>query len=176
MTTTLNEEETCFVGKHLHGPQDWYPERLGPKRTIFERPGSRLFAMAVDPPPVAPNWKAPGNAYFESLISALNTTVRRDDLVLLLGMPDGAWMEMYGCQRLDPTQNRNGLLSKLLGLGPGSFGFFDEVSVPEAGPKMLVLLLHLRGAVVFELSDHLEIAYYGPEDLWNEIASALYGP
>jgi len=157
-----------WFSEHLFDAQNWYPERIGRRHIIFSRPsGATLFSMAIDPVAQLPGWRRlPGKSFTESLFIHLLPLVERDASIVFLTYPDGAWIEVHGSRQLESGSWTQWLLR-----------FFEETPAEQGGGQMLVVLLEGRsGALVFERFDGLDIAYYGPDDLWKEIASALYGP
>lgn len=161
-----HEEIDSWFVEHLFNSQDWYPERMGPRRVIFSRTiGATLFSMAFDPAPELSTWrKLPGKSYTESLFELLRPIVEKDASVVSLTFPDSAWIEMHGHYQLDSSFWTPWLLR-----------FFEETPTQEGGPQVLVVLLRgRRGVLTFELFGTLEVAYYGADDLWEELSKALW--
>ena len=156
-----------WFSDHLFGEQSWHPERMGRKHLVFSRSGGpTLLAMVIDPAAQPPGWRRlPGKSFSESLFIHLLPLIERDASIVFLTYPDGAWIEVHGNRPLESGSWTQWLLR-----------FFEETPAEQGGGQMIAVLLDGRsGALVFERFDGFEIAFYGPDDLWSEMSSALYG-
>lgn len=143
-------------------------ERIGTKRSIFKvSHHAPLASLFIDPLP-APNvvWM-PGigisqtDAFFERLTPIVALHQCTWFFVL---MPQDEYTVLKWVAPLNmATWNSSRL-------------YAFENAGSEGGAQSLCLTLGTESLLVFTLKDGFEISYYGPDDLWNAIASALYEP
>ncbi|MBB5353901.1 hypothetical protein HNR46_004166 [Haloferula luteola] len=141
-------------------------EKIGPQRLIFKiAHRAPLVSLFLDPPPVASvDWvRCGGGPLTDSLFERLSPVVSpRQCTWFFVSMPQDEYTVLKWVAPLNmATWNSSRL-------------YAFENAGSEGGAQSLCLAIGTESLLVFTLKDGFEIAYYGPDGLWEEIVSALY--
>jgi hypothetical protein len=142
-------------------------DRLGTKRSILKvMHRAPLASLFIDPCPTASvSWKSCADKQLtESLFERLSPVVcQRECTWFFVSMPQDEYTVLKWVAPLNmATWN------------PSRLYAFENTG-SEGGAQSLCLAIGTESLLVFTLKDGFEIAYYGSDGLWEEIASALYG-
>ena len=157
-----------WYSKYLFDPISWYPERLGPSKTIFsvasKYPATSFF---LDPSPVA-SLAAPlgGRRNSEVLFEVLGSLAEGDDVgIFYLTSPDGAVM----MQHWDTPFDRRFWT-------PGLLATFENIPSDQDGGRFLALVFFaLKSVVIFDGYHGLNVSFHGDHSLWEELVERLQG-
>lgn len=162
----MNFEAESWIQNNLLDQDVTTFDKLGDKRVIYsvsyEGP---LAAMFMDPiHPVGGIWNVHQNrSVSESFFLRLQKVVRRHNCIwFFISMPQNEYTVL---QWVVPWSENS--------WNPARLYAFENVA-SEGGAQVLALLMGKgRGVLVFKLDRGFEIAYYGVDDIWNEVSDAL---
>lgn len=143
-------------------------ERIGTKRLIFKvNHHAPLASLFIDPPPaVNVGWMpGTGGSLTHALFERLSPIVaHRCCTLFFVTLPQDEYTVL---QWVAPLNMATWNSSRL---------YAFENTGSEGGAQSLCVTLGREALLVFTLKDGFEIAFHGPDDLWQEVTDALYGP
>lgn len=145
------------------------PDFLGPKHLIHSIEwGLPLVATMIEGLPASPRWRMNGVGATEALFSILNDAIgSREATWIFVSNPDNAVSILKAAY---PATSEGSAVRNLW--------LFETNSVDEGGNQHLALIFEDRsGAVVFTREfvrfSGFEIAFYGADETWSQLSSAL---